>query len=201
MMQLIRIESTPIEYEIRSHSAKLEMKATQIPPVVGSMRLENVRLDLRSKNIQVQLDSTQMRRDLGYKSTAVAAQESAMKGLENIQELTRNYVETGQQLSSIQDGVTVQSLAKQKVLEDIPSTPVTIFLPNGGTEISWIPNDLNIDYNPPEFEAEYQTSEYEFEYTPASIEFIITQYPEVHIEYLGTPAYVPPSADPNYSGE
>ncbi|MCI9575710.1 MAG: hypothetical protein HFJ84_03355 [Clostridiales bacterium] len=199
MQPLIRIESIPIEYEMKSNSAKLEMKATQIPPITGTMQLENVRLDLRAKNIQVQLDSSQMRHDLGFRTTADMARENAQKGMEHIQELTRNYVETGKQLSNIHEGVDISQIVKQKTLEQ-PSTPYTVFLPNGGTEISWIPNDLTIHYNPPQFDVEYQMSKYQFEYTPASIDFTITQYPEVRIEYLGTPSYVPPSADPNYDG-
>ncbi len=247
MQPLIRIESIPIEYEMKSHSAKLEMKATQIPPITGTMQLENVRLDLRAKNIQVQLDSSQMRHDLGFRTTADMARENAQKGMQHIQELTRNYVETGKQLqvqldssqmrhdlgfrttadmarenaqkgmqhiqeltrnyvetgkqlSNIHEGVDITQIVKQKTLEQ-PSTPYTVFLPNGGTEISWIPNDLTINYNPPQFDVDYQMSKYEFEYVPASVEFTITQYPDVRIEYLGTPSYVPPSADPNYKGE
>lgn len=38
----------------------------------------------------------------------------------------------------------------------------------------------------------------EFEFVPGSIEFIITQMPELDIEYLGDPIYFPRSADPNY---
>lgn len=199
-MQLIRIESIPLQYEIKSQSARLEMKATQLPPILGDMHLENVRLNLQAKNTQVQLDSSEMRRDLGIKSVFDISRESAQKGMQHISELTREYVETGKQLSNIHEGVTVAQLAKQKNMEQ-PSTPVTIFLPNGGTEISWLPADLNIDYQAPEFDVDYSMSEYQFEYVPASIEFTITQYPEVKIEYLGGFTYVPPSADPNYNGD
>lgn len=38
----------------------------------------------------------------------------------------------------------------------------------------------------------------EFEFVPGSIEFVITQMPELDIEYLGDPIYFPRSADPNY---
>ena len=38
----------------------------------------------------------------------------------------------------------------------------------------------------------------EFEFVPGSIEFIITQMPELDIEYIGDPIYFPRSADPNY---
>lgn len=46
--------------------------------------------------------------------------------------------------------------------------------------------------------AELASSHPEFEFIPGSIEFIISQMPELDIEYLGDPIYFPRSADPNY---
>lgn len=40
-----------------------------------------------------------------------------------------------------------------------------------------------------------------FEFVPGDIEFIVSQMPELEIEYLGDPLYFPRSADPNYKGE
>ena len=37
-----------------------------------------------------------------------------------------------------------------------------------------------------------------FEFVPGDIELSITQHPEVRIEYIGGPIYVPPSSDPNF---
>ena len=37
-----------------------------------------------------------------------------------------------------------------------------------------------------------------FEFVPGSIEFVVTQMPEIDIEYLGEPIYFPRSASPNY---
>lgn len=37
----------------------------------------------------------------------------------------------------------------------------------------------------------------ELEFVPGSIEFTVTQKPAVNIEYVGSPIYVPRSADPN----
>lgn len=34
--------------------------------------------------------------------------------------------------------------------------------------------------------------------TPGTVDFIVTQYPDVLIDYLGGPLYCPPSSDPNY---
>ena len=38
----------------------------------------------------------------------------------------------------------------------------------------------------------------DFQFIPGNIEMSITQHPDVHIEYVGDPLYVPPSAAPNY---
>ncbi|MGN0586364.1 MAG: hypothetical protein ACI4JF_03685, partial [Oscillospiraceae bacterium] len=40
-----------------------------------------------------------------------------------------------------------------------------------------------------------------FEFIPGSIEFVISQMPDLEIEYVGDPIYFPRSADPNYKGE
>ena len=40
-----------------------------------------------------------------------------------------------------------------------------------------------------------------FEFIPGDIEFIVSQMPDLEIEYLGDPLYFPRSADPNYKGE
>ena len=40
-----------------------------------------------------------------------------------------------------------------------------------------------------------------FEFIPGSIEFVVSQMPDLEIEYLGDPIYFPRSADPNYKGE
>ena len=37
-----------------------------------------------------------------------------------------------------------------------------------------------------------------FKFIPGDIQLSITQQPDVLIEYIGGPLYVPPSADPNY---
>ena len=35
-------------------------------------------------------------------------------------------------------------------------------------------------------------------YIPGKFSIEILQYPKVSVEWLGSPTYVPPSADPNY---
>ncbi|MGN1350157.1 MAG: hypothetical protein ACI4VM_04080 [Anaerovoracaceae bacterium] len=47
------------------------------------------------------------------------------------------------------------------------------------------------------FELSVALGRTEMEFVPGSIEFTVTQKPAVNIEYVGSPIYVPRSADPN----
>lgn len=79
---------------------------------------------------------------------------------------------------------------------------------NRSRAVSYNNGTLSINYQmnlPPAAETSAASSDSveaiqftEFEFVPGSIEFIITQMPELDIEYLGDPIYFPRSADPNY---
>ena len=43
-----------------------------------------------------------------------------------------------------------------------------------------------------------RTNQMQFTFVPGDIEFKVTQQPDVVNKYIGSPLYVPPSADPNY---
>ena len=74
----------------------------------------------------------------------------------------------------------------------------TLFLPSGGVDISWEPNSLQVQYTPGETEFQWEFPELELIYTPGSVKINIIEYASIDIEYLGTPFYIPKSADPNY---
>ena len=105
-------------------------------------------------------------------------------------------VQFGNQISQIQDGVSISQVVQQKMLEQ--PTTYTTFIPSAGIDISWQPQQLNLDYQPTQLEFDWQTMKNSMEYVPGKYQMDILQYPKVQIEYLGTPTYVPPSADPNY---
>ena len=45
---------------------------------------------------------------------------------------------------------------------------------------------------------DWQVQKGTFEFIPGDIEISISQMPDVRIEYIGEPLYVPPSAAPGY---
>ena len=105
-------------------------------------------------------------------------------------------VQFGNQIAQIQDGVSISQVVQQKMLQQ--PTTYTTFIPSAGIDISWQPAQLDLDYQPTQLEFDWQTMKNTMEYVPGKYQMDILQYPKITVEYLGTPTYVPPSADPNY---
>ena len=193
-MQLINITSTPIEYKINIEPGRLEMK--QADNARQKMTSFPSELSIQSRNIEVRLDSTRMRASLNLRTPGEFARYYGSQGMQTAYENIGDRVQFGNQISQIQDGVSISQVVQQKMLEQ--PTTYTTFIPSAGIDISWQPQQLNLDYQPTQLEFDWQTMKNSMEYVPGKYQMDILQYPKVQIEYLGTPTYVPPSADPNY---
>ena len=193
-MQLINITSTPIEYKINIEPGRLEMK--QADNARQKMTSFPSELSIQSRNIEVRLDSTRMRASLNLRNPGEFARYYGSQGMQTAYENIGDRVQFGNKISQIQDGVSISQVVQQKMLEQ--PTTYTTFIPSAGIDISWQPQQLNLDYQPTQLEFDWQTMKNSMEYVPGKYQMDILQYPKVQIEYLGTPTYVPPSADPNY---
>lgn len=193
-MQLINITSTPIDYKINIEPARLEMK--QADNARQKMTLDPSQLSIQSRNIEVRLDSTRMRASLNLRNPGEFAQYFGNQGLQTAYENIGERVQFGNQISRIQDGVSISQVVQQKMLQQ--PTTYTTFIPSAGIDMSWQPAQLDMDYQPAQLEFDWQTMKNSMEYVPGKYHMEILQYPKVQVEYLGTPTYVPPSADPNY---
>lgn len=193
-MQLINITSTPIEYKINIEPGRLEMK--QADNARQKMTAFPSELSIQSRNIEVRLDSTRMRASLNLRNPGEFARYYGSQGMQTAYENIGDRVQFGNQISQIQDGISISQVVQQKMLEQ--PTTYTNFIPSAGIDISWQPQELQLDYQPTTLEFDWQTMKNSMEYVPGKYQMDILQYPKVQIEYLGTPTYVPPSADPNY---
>ena len=72
------------------------------------------------------------------------------------------------------------------------------FTPSAPVDIQYQPGNLTINYEMDKLNFDLKIANGNFEFVPGNIEMSITQYPDLLIEYVGGPIYVPPSADPNY---
>lgn len=196
MQQLLRITSTPIQYQYQVERARLEMKQAQNAQMRS--RFKPATLDMRQKNIEVRLDTTEARRSIGLENVGDKISQAAQKGLQVADSATDQYAKEGLAMA-VPNGMSIAQIISQKILQENSFNTTTVFLPTSGPAISWDPATLNIQYNASQLNTEFTVQQNVMNFVPGKFQIIIEQYPKVQIEYLGDPNYVPPSANPNYT--
>ena len=193
-MQLLKISTTPMKYELEVESAKLEYKQDANPSC--DIEATPSQLEIHSKNAEIHIDTYEARKSLGLMNLDDTIQQYAAKGKEHISKQTQEYVQFGEAMANIQDGTDIGDIVKQKMLEQ-PEL-YTTFLPSAPAELSFVPAKLDINYKPGDVNLDWQIKDNSFSYKPGSVHMKIVQYADVDIQYLGGPMYVPPSSDPDY---
>lgn len=72
------------------------------------------------------------------------------------------------------------------------------FIPSAPVKIDYQAPDLTINYEMDKLNFDLKIANGNFEFIPGNIELSVTQQPDLLIEYVGGPIYVPASADPNF---
>lgn len=194
-MQLIRITSIPMKCEFEVEPARLQVQRAQNPR--QQVTVTPSRLALSSNDIQVRLDTTDLRASLNQRNSADFATYTADLGRQAASMAIDDAVQEGSEMQRIEDGVSIAQIIQQKMMDQPDSAMV--FLPTAGPDISWEPGNLSTDYQPASVETDWQIMKNQMEYIPGKFHMKILQYPDVKVEYLGGPNYVPPSADPEYT--
>lgn len=193
-MNVLKISTTPIKLSMSSQRARLESKIPD--PEVGIIDQPG-RLQMKTENIKVNIDTFESRQSTGWRTAKGLMQDAAQAGLKAAGEATARYAQIGNQMAQIQKGATVADIMKQYT---VPSPVMTgmKFIPSVGPDISWTPASLKMDYTPSKIEFDPQVDFTRSTYVPGELEINVEQFPKVEIEYVGEPLYVPPSASPNY---
>ena len=187
-MNVLKITSTPIKLSMTSQRARLE---SQIPdPEVGIIQNPG-KLNMKSENIKVNIDTSRSRDSMGFRTARGLMRDAAQTGLKAAADATAQYSRVGNQMMQIQDDVTVADIMKNQMLAQTSVTTGIGFIPSAGPDISWTPTDLAIDFTP-------HVQGTSAVYVPGELNVNVEQYPKVEIEYMGEPLYVPPSASPAY---
>lgn len=194
MEQLLSIKHIPIKVEVnvtRGEFKRVENSAPNAPSVKvspkkgGGLRLqaEPYRMEIpESRNYDAYIPSGNY--DSGFTLTYEAVAKLA---------------DGGNSASGIKQSGEMRQFSAKRASRSIES--VLQSLPKSkDSAVSYADGVLSVNYQMTGTEsvAELASPHPEFEFIPGSIEFIISQMPELDIEYLGDPIYFPRSADPNY---
>lgn len=199
MEPLIKITSVPITVEMKSTGARIERKSDSVELSIS--RTEGGGLRIESKPIKLRIDTFEARNTV-VPTTRRSIEQAAERGKNAAYEATAKLGREGQMLmdARLAGGKALDQIFEMSM--DIPSGDFTLTrIPSVGPEISWTEPDLTIRYDMEKLNFDWRIQKGDFEFIPGSIEFSITQRPDVIIEYIGSPIYVPRSADPNFEAE
>lgn len=190
MQPLLKIQNIPISIEY-----KVQRAALQIPSPQAQIRSKA----LAGSNLQARQNGSHSA-GTGYKPRVLQQQNS-----------TRNYgnstAQEAHQAESGESGVSVDGTSSRGTITNMVNNrmassaqTVSAFTPtvrSGATALN--SSALSMEYPVDRLRVDWNNNQLpQLEYVPGSIEFSVTQYPQVIIEYLGSPIYVPRSADPDY---
>ena len=194
MRPLLQIQSIPIAIEYRVTPAQVERRTAHAEVEIQRNRGG---LQIRTRPIQLNIDSFEARNSVV---------PTAMRSIENYASLGRQAALQGTGTLAHEGTVMldihlrespIPRLAAERLARNTPEFNIN-WLPDQPVNMDWIPGELHIEYHFDQIDANWQTNQSGFEFTPGSIEFVVAQHPQVIIEFVGEPIFVPPSANPNY---
>lgn len=194
MKQLINITTVPIQYELRVQNARLEYKASTAEVEISR---DKGGMTIKSRPVKLNIDSSAARNSV-VPTTALSVEQAAEKGQQTAYEATAQIAQEGQLMLKAKLGEDVLGQIFSNRAQQ-PTGQVTMgFTPSAPVELNYEAGDLIINYEMDKLNFDLKVANGDFEFIPGDIELFITQQPEVRIEYIGGPIYVPPSADPNF---
>lgn len=191
MDQLLSIKHIPIKIEVNVTNAEFRRKEEDVPSVKVMKGSSGVQVEAQPYKV----DITSPRFDT---YTPSVAQESGVKiTYDAVAKLSGD--ESGAKTADSSTDIAARSSSRsiEAILSRLPKSRSSSISYNDGT--------LSINYSMSSTESsgseEIADLSSGFEFIPGSIEFVVSQMPDLEIEYLGDPIYFPRSADPNYEGE
>ncbi|MEF9941576.1 MAG: DUF6470 family protein [Lachnospiraceae bacterium] len=195
MENLLKITTIPIAYELKVHNARLEYSQ-------GSTEVDITRekggLKIRSHPIKLKMDTFDARSSV-CPTTMQSISQAASRGENIAYAATAQYAKEGQLMVNAKLGDNVFAQIDNQRNQKPTGQFQLGFTPKVGPNIEWSEPDLTIEYQMDKLNFDLKVNNGNFEFIPGNIEVSITQYPDVVIEYIGEPIYVPPSAAENFA--
>lgn len=189
MESLLKITTIPIEYELKVQNAKLEYKNSTAKL---EMNRDQGGMTIESRPSKLHIDSYDARNSI-CPTTMESVRQSAAKGKTAAYEATATLAKEGALLLNARVSNPLDQIISQRA--QMPTGEFGMkFLPTTGPEIEWSDPDLTIKYQTDKLSFDLRIANGDFEFIPGDVELSITQMPDVKIEYVGSPIYVPPSA-------
>lgn len=199
MEALLKITTIPMEYELKVEHARLE-RGRSSPPLIETHRQKGG-LHMHSRPASLKLDTYEARNSV-VPTTKNAIYQAAQRGLQAAGDAAQTYAREMAQMQWSkpgEGGKMLQQIFTQRM--EMPDGQFEMkFIPTTGAHVSYQKGELSTEYQMDRLTFNLKLNNGTVEFIPGSIDMIITQYPDVQIEYMGKHLYVPPSAAEHFTG-
>lgn len=191
MEQLIKITTVPIAIEMKIENAKIQRQSKTAKLEISQTDGGGIRM--KSQPVKLKLDTFDIRNQISP-SPLKSVEKSAQKGMNAAYTATGRYAENGKMYLEGQMGedVTAKIIEQLNAPKNVQVNMGAYPAPNTGVKTQVTPGQLSMMYDMDKLNFDVRNLNGDFEFIPASIDIEVTQYPDVRIEYLGEPIYVPP---------
>lgn len=194
MEPLLEIKTIPMSMEFRINKARYEIATTD---ATFELTRNKGGLQMQMKPTKLNIDTVEARYSAGIKSPRRSIEDFAKKGVQAAYEATATYAKEGNLMLNINiSDNPIAEIAMKKFFSDVNFN--LGFAPGTGPDISWDIGGISMNFEMDKLDFDWNVERPHINFIPGSIEFIIKEYPKVEINYIGTPIFVPPSANPNY---
>ncbi|MDD4088787.1 MAG: DUF6470 family protein [Tissierellia bacterium] len=194
MEPLLEIKTIPMSLEMKINKARYEIAAIN---ATFEMTRNKGGLQMQMKPAKLKIDTVEARYSAGIKSAMRSVVDFAKSGVQAGYKATATYAREGNLMMDIDimDN-PIPEIAMKRFMSDVSFN--LGFIPSAGPDISWDTGGISMSFTMDELDFDWNIERPQINFIPGSIEFIISEYPSVEINYIGTPIFVPPSANPNY---
>lgn len=194
MEQLLSIKSIPMKFELDITPAQLKYSPKRTNLDVN--RIKGA-YQMRSSMARLNINTLEARNSV-CPTTTRSISQAAQKGLEAAREYTAQTAREGKMLVNAKPGENVLGrISTQKAAAPTGEFQLG-FIPTVGPEIQFIEPSLDIQYQADKLQFDARVTNGNVEYIRGEVNMNITQWPDVIIEYLGQPLYVPPSSQEQF---
>lgn len=189
MKPLLQIKTIPLKYELKIQRAELKYNSSKT-----NMFEKNDKggLEIQSRPSKLNMDTFNARNSV-CPTTMTSVRQAAESGLQAAMEATATYAKEGAILLDPNISNPLDEINRQRA--QMPTGEFSMrFLPTTGPDIEWSEPNMDIKYQMDKISFDIKVAKGDYEFIPGNVEVSITQMPDVEIEYIGEPLYVPPSA-------
>lgn len=190
MEQLLNITSVPMKYELSVTNARVDYKPQKSQVVENRVEGD---FQIQHRPAKLFLNTLDARNSV-IPSTFTSIRQAAQRGMQSAQDASAQYAMEGKQLVNALPGDDILSqVFKQRAA--MPTGEFQLgFIPTVGPEIQYQEADFQMQYQADKLQFDVRVANGNLEYVPGDISMNVTQWPDVVIEYIGKPMYVPPSS-------